>query len=122
MEMKPHYEACHGCAEVEYCTTRCDKLIAFQKQFAKEHKLIDYETLFKQRYHKIVDAGWMCPITGKIVTQLYTDSQFLGVMSDGTIRVVGNNSCKHCGDPNFSVGGRLRELNEKRKAEAEQND
>jgi len=64
-------------------------------------------------------GGFLCPFHNKIVQQCYTDHS-RGGLDDGEFRIVTINACNLCGDPDWNLGRRLRELNEKRKKEAEQ--
>ena len=52
---------------------------------------------------------YVCPVTGQTVDETYTDHNRPGSF----------NSCKLCGDPNFSIARDLRQLNKKRKREHE---
>jgi hypothetical protein len=78
----------------------------------------DYETLYNERHHEFTPDGIFCPVTKQYVKEAYTDHNIRGVFPDGEERIVEANSCVFCGDPNFSISGALRALNEKRKQEA----
>jgi hypothetical protein len=78
-----------------------------------------WEDAVKKWAHVQVKDGWLCPIAKKRVTQTYTDHS-RGGYDNGSFRIVDYNACSLCGDPNFTVGGYLRRLNEQRKKEIEE--
>ena len=72
------------------------------------------EAVEKYAHRWITNKGFLCPFHNEIVQQCYTDHS-RGGYDAGEFRIIHTNACRLCGDPNFSVRGRLRELNEKRK-------
>jgi hypothetical protein len=114
---------CDCCIDVQYCTERCEFLVKYEEEWLKQNPLPDFNTLWEQRHHEfIAGEGLLCPVTLKFVTQAYTDHEIKGVFPNGEIRRITSNSCALCGDPNFTIAGSLKKLNEKRKKEAERND
>ena len=77
----------------------------------------DWEEAVEKYAHSWIQekGGFLCPFTNEIVEQCYTDHT-RGGYDEGQFRIVSINACVKCGDPNFSVMGRLKELNEQRKA------
>lgn len=61
-------------------------------------------------------GGFWCPVTKQVVQHCYTDHS-KGGYDEGEFRIVCFNTCNACGDPDYTVAGALRELNERRKKE-----
>ena len=80
----------------------------------------DWEEAVEKYAHRWIQKkdGWLCPFTNEIVEQCYTDHS-RGGWDEGEFRIIHINACVKCGDPNFSVMGRLKALNEERRAKAE---